>query len=401
MTITLWRHYAKSTQSICTIYVRIKFGGERADLGSTGIRIPTKDWDTVEKRVLPTHPQHQSINSDIQAMLSRIDLAYQALRKSSRPFKAKDILHTYRTLFEPETYEPKASKVLSVAEVFQQWVNHREEIYSEGMITYSTFKKNREAKTKLFEYLQEKDKMNLPIHEFNLRAAQRYRAWLEKQKFGYPHVNKLLKTIRQAVRWSFENELSETNPLEGLRLKREKLNTPVYLLPYQVDNLRDVPFRSETLQKVADLFVIYCRTGFHYMDLKLVIDNPGAKIGSGLAGINWIKHPRLKTGVIAKVPIFDEILPIVEKYGGWDKLPLMTNQKMNEYLKVIAADRNLPAALSVKVGRNTLADWLLNEKGWSKEAVKVVMGIRTDAILARYVRPDERRVILELNLTTK
>ncbi len=397
MTVSLWRHFSNSTKTKCTIYARIKYEGQRAELGSTGINIQTSDWDHEAKRVLPTHPQHLSINQDLQELLSRIDIAYQALRKSNRPVKADTILQTYRALFEPQVDPAPKIEVLTIKEVFQRWINHREEILENQQIKYPTFKKNRESKTKFLEYLTEKEKEAVKAIDFNLRAAQRYRTWLEKQGYGYPHINKLMKTLRQAVRWAYEEELTEVNSLEGLRLKREKLKPPVFLFTDQVENLKTVPFQSEVLQKVADLFLIYCRTGFHYSDLKLVIKDSHTKVGKGFAGLDWISHDRMKTGVTAKVPVFDEVKPIVEKYGGWNKLPLLSNQKMNEYLKIIAADRGLPPNISVKVGRNTLADWLLNEKGWSKEAVKVIMGIRTDSILARYVRADERRVVLEMN----
>jgi len=52
--------------------------------------------------------------------------------------------------------------------------------------------------------------------------------------------------------------------------------------------------------------------------------------------------------------------------------------------------------LTVKAGRKTLADWLLNELGWSREAVKVVLGLKSDRSLDSYVREDERRVLNEL-----
>ena len=119
---------------------------------------------------------------------------------------------------------------------------------------------------------------------------------------------------------------------------------------------------------------------------------------------------------MAQVPAdaWPEVNEIVKKYGGWEKLPILSNQKMNDYLKLVAAEMNVaimqislqerqsrnlnyfPVKLTVKAGRKTLADWLLNELGWSKEAVKVVLGLATDKCLDSYVREDERRVLREL-----
>jgi hypothetical protein len=135
-----------------------------------------------------------------------------------------------------------------------------------------------------------------------------------------------------------------------------------------------------------------------------------------IAEFNFIQWNRGKTDVMAQVPAnaWPEVNQIVMKYGGWDKLPILSNQKTNDYLKLVAAELNvaimriplevrktknltfLPEKLTVKAGRKTLADWLLNELGWSKEAVKVVLGLTTDKCLDSYVREDERRVLREL-----
>ncbi|PQA59414.1 Arm DNA-binding domain-containing protein [Siphonobacter curvatus] len=92
MTVSLWRHFSNTSKTKCTIYARIKYQGERAELGSTGIKISTSDWDNESKRVLPSHPQYLSINQDLEELLSRVDIAYQELRKTKRRLRHKQFL---------------------------------------------------------------------------------------------------------------------------------------------------------------------------------------------------------------------------------------------------------------------------------------------------------------------
>ncbi|MBO9640491.1 MAG: phage integrase SAM-like domain-containing protein, partial [Siphonobacter aquaeclarae] len=354
------------------------------------------EWDSVNKRVLPAHRQWELLNKQIDDLLDRLDISYKIVSKGGRePVTAGVILACYRNVFEPPKEKHEETGKLFL-DILGFWINNREYQLEKQEIRYSTFKKNREAITKAVSYLEETGKQRVKASEFSIRSAHRYRAWLEDQGYGYAHINKLLKTIRQAVKWAYEHEYIETNTLDGLKLKRDTLPIPAFLTIRQVRDLATKPFQSPVLQRVADLMFVYCRTGFHYTDLKLVIESAQEEIGEGLAGFDWINHARIKTGVFAKVPIFDDLKPIVEKYGGWSKLPLISNDKMNYFLKVIAAERGLNPKLSVKFGRNSFADWLLNEKGWSIPAVKVVLGLRTDAMVNRYVRADERRVALEL-----
>ncbi|SDM41842.1 phage integrase SAM-like domain-containing protein [Siphonobacter aquaeclarae] len=395
MEVQFFRHFATATKATFTLYARVKYDDNRADFGSTGLRLRPEEWDSVNKRVLPSHRQWEHLNKQLDELLDRLDLSYKIVSKGgNQPVTANAILTCYKDIFEPP--KEKKEKEILFTDLLGFWINSREKELEDGDIRYATFKKNREAITKALSYLNETGRLNVKASEFTLRSAHRYRAWLEDQGYGYAHVNKLLKTVRQAVKWAYEHEYLETNTLDGLKLKRDTLPIPEFLTIRQVRDLATRPFTNPVLQRVADLMFVYCRTGFHYTDLKLVIKSAREEIDKGLAGFDWIKHARIKTGVFAKVPIFDDLKPVVEKYGGWDKLPLISNDKMNYFLKVIAAERGLNPKLSVKFGRNSFADWLLNEKGWSIPAVKVVLGLRTDAMVNRYVRADERRVALEL-----
>ena len=411
MEVQFYRHFAATSKTTFTLYARVKYDGHRAELGSTGLKLQTEDFDTTTKRVLPTHRQHDLLNKQIEDLIDQLELSFRIVSKGgTKQVTANSILTCYRDVFESAKQlankeEPVEKEEESKSEVFNEiltaWIDSRELQMKKGEIRYSTFKKTREAVTKVCLYLTETGKEAMKGAEFTIRSAHRYQAWLVDKGYGYAHINKLLKAVRQAVRWAYEHEYLDIDSLAGLRLKRDILPIPPFLTVSQVEDLKTRPFASPVLQKVADLMVIYCRTGFHYTDLKLVIRAAKEKISAGLAGHDWIEHDRIKTGVTAKVPVFEGIKSIIEKYGGWDKLPLLSNDKMNYFLKVIAAERGLNPKLSVKFGRNSLADWLLNEKGWGYPAVKVVMGIRTDAMLNRYVRADERHVALQLKKRKK
>jgi hypothetical protein len=99
-------------------------------------------------------------------------------------------------------------------------------------------------------------------------------------------------------------------------------------------------FPVDRLNFVKDIFLFSCYTGLAYADVKKL---KRSEIGPGIDGNHWIFTNRQKTETASRIPILPPALAIIEKYryypGGFDSghvLPVLSNQKMNAYLKEIA-----------------------------------------------------------------
>ena len=94
------------------------------------------------------------------------------------------------------------------------------------------------------------------------------------------------------------------------------------------------------LTTVADVFLFGCYTGYAYSDLKRL--SPENLVTSD-DGKLWIHARRYKTDMISHVPLLPAAKEILAKYR-FDKycivknvlLPVLSNQKLNSYLKEIA-----------------------------------------------------------------
>lgn len=98
---------------------------------------------------------------------------------------------------------------------------------------------------------------------------------------------------------------------------------------------------------------------------------------------------REKTGVNFNVPLLEVAKEIVEKYSGQlpdDKvLPVMSNQKMNEYLKEIGEVCGIGKDLTFHMARHTFATETCLSNGVPIETISKMMGhsnIRTTQIYA-------------------
>jgi integrase len=99
-------------------------------------------------------------------------------------------------------------------------------------------------------------------------------------------------------------------------------------------------FPTDRLNYVKDIFLFSCYTGLAYADVKKL---KRSEIGPGIDGNYWIFHQPAENGHPIPDSPFTPALAIVEKYKDYltccdsgHVLPVLSNQKMNAYLKEIA-----------------------------------------------------------------
>ncbi|MDI9873189.1 phage integrase SAM-like domain-containing protein [Flectobacillus rivi] len=382
MEILFWKHKC-SNPAYAKIYLRVTVDGQRVELGSTNIEILVDHWDTATKTVKSQDPHHSFKNEQLLAKRTELLAIYNEFLRKKKPFTAQQIKQAYENQDD-----------LTIMQVFDRYMIDikRDPNLSEG--TIKTYRNHRE---KFLEFLISKKQHMMYLESFELADFIEYRRYLANvAKFEEATIRKYSQSIKRLLNWAVLHKMLPTNPLHYYRIPMDKQKPHVYLTDEQFEKLKAHKFKNKSAQEVADVFIVYCRTGFHYQDLRNIQTDYKKAIVEGLDGKDWIFWERVKTNVKAKVPFFKEVNDIIEKYGGWENLPIKSNQKMNTWLKIIAAELDFHEDLSVKAGRKTLTDWLLNVKGWSKEAVKVLLGLKSDRSLEAYGKADERRVILEM-----
>lgn len=147
------------------------------------------------------------------------------------------------------------------------------------------------------------------------------------------HNKEFLERTGKTVRMpSYIKHLTAYNHLQDyIKLKckgRDDILVKVdYLTEMELATLMNKELTIERLQKVRDVFVFNCFTGLAYIDCKLLKPE---YIVKDEQGNKWIDTKRFKTGVNCRIPL----LPVSEHILEYDyKLPVISNQKMNGYLK--------------------------------------------------------------------
>lgn len=123
--------------------------------------------------------------------------------------------------------------------------------------------------------------------------------------------------------------------------------------------MEDKDLKIERIAVVRDLFVFCCYTGLAYIDvMNLTPDH----IIKGIDDRDWIKTSRQKTNIPVNIPILPKGLNIFEKYNGNVRansrgtlFPIISNQKVNSYLKEIADLCGIKKNLTFHIARHTFA----------------------------------------------
>ena len=143
------------------------------------------------------------------------------------------------------------------------------------------------------------------------------------------------------------------------------------------------------LEVVRDTFVFCCFTGLAFCDIKSLLRS---NITTDSEGNTWIRKAREKTGEMSIIPMLAVPRKIAEKYAEHPVvlqkdvvLPVITNQKMNAYLKEIADLARVEKHLTTHLARHTFATLSLSNHV-PIESISKMLGhsdIRTTQIYAK------------------
>ncbi|WP_303025405.1 site-specific integrase [uncultured Parabacteroides sp.] len=178
------------------------------------------------------------------------------------------------------------------------------------------------------------------------------------------------------------------DPFCNHKLKKVKKDRG-YLTKSELEKIIDFKPDNKRLEKVRDIFLFCCFTGFDYSTTAALAEK---NIVTDDEGSLWIETHRIKTGTPSKVKLLDIPLFILKKYelrrDGNFLLPVMSNAKYNLYLKEIASICGIEKRVTSHLARHTFATTVTYANGVSIESISKMLGhtkLSTTQIYARIV----------------
>ena len=197
---------------------------------------------------------------------------------------------------------------------------------------------------------------------------------------------KFMQFFKRIILIARNNGLITIDPFANYKIRLAKVDRG-YLPQEDIEKLLKKHYSTKRFELVRDIFVFSCFTGLAYIDVKNLNDK---SVRTSFDGMLWIMTKRQKTNVQSNILLLDVPKMILEKYKGKSPdnklLPILSNQKMNAYLKEIGDLCEIDKELTFHLARHTFATTVTLAKGVPIETVSKMLGhtnIKTTQIYAR------------------
>jgi site-specific recombinase XerD len=203
-------------------------------------------------------------------------------------------------------------------------------------------------------------------------------------------LNKRHSTFRRYIKKAIYMELCKKDPYNEFKMPTKKGKDPTYLEESEIKKILEyVPF-NEKLEHVKDLFVFQIFTGMAFVDLM----NFSKDYTLELEGMKVIRSNRIKTDESFISLFLPEAEKIANKYDYC--LPKLSNQKYNDYLKLLGAGAGIKKNITSHVARHTFATYLLN-KDIPIETVSKAMGHSNIKMTQHYAKLLGKKVVSDMS----
>ena len=316
------------------IRMRVNFASKRIEF-TTGYRIDAAKWDTDKQRVRNgcTNKLKQSA-SEINASLLGY---YTEVQEIFKKFEVEEIMPTpeqikeaFNALHKPiEEVKQRKSTPNAFYKAFDEFVR---DCGRQNDWTDSTYEKFAAVKNHLMNF-----RNGLTFDFFDEKGLNDYVTYLRDVKeMRNSTIGKQLSFLKWFLRWAFKKGLHQNNAYDSYKPKLKSTQKKIIFLTWEeLNKLREfeIPAAKQALDRVRDVFLFQCFTGLRYSDVFNLRR-------SDIKG-DHIEVTTVKTSDSLIIELNKHSKAILDKYKDVafednKVLPVITNQKMNDYLKELA-----------------------------------------------------------------
>ncbi|TSD66317.1 site-specific integrase [Inquilinus sp. KBS0705] len=359
-----------SADGTAPIYLRITIDGQRIEISSKRQVIPSK-WSTAAQKLTGSGEHTRSLNDYLKTLEHQVYEAHQSMINKKMPLTAtnlKSVLLGKENVLREKMLVP----------IFEQ---HNAEVkallgkeFSKG--TYDRYQTSLKH-TK--DFLMWKYKLSdIAIISIDHEFVMAYDFYLRSERnCNNNSTVKYLKNFKKIILICLANGWLDKDPFSKYKPKVKEVKRD-FLNAEELARMAGKQLVSDRIAQVRDIFLFSCYTGLAYADVKKL---RRSEIVIGVDGKEWISTSRQKTDTASNIPLLPPAIQLMNRYKDHPQcsndgllLPVLSNQKMNSYLKEIADACGITKELTYHIARHTFATTVTLANGVSIESVSKMLG---------------------------
>ena len=357
-----------NVDGLLPIFIRVTVNGARIEF-STKRFTTSEKWSVEGNRMKGTSAETKATNSFLDTLKAKVYDYQQQLIREDELVNAENMRNKIMGI-------EKRSHML--VGIFKQ---HNEEIKAlvgKDFAT-ATYTRYETSLKHTIAFLKWKYKVSdIGIRKIDHEFVTSYEFYLKSvHKCNQNTTAKYIKNFGKIVRICLANGWIERDPFINYKCKIVEVER-AFLSQDEIETMFNKVLATDRLNQVKDIFLFSCFTGLAYVDVKKLSRK---NIGFGVDGERWIFINRTKTDTRSNIPLLPIASAILEKYEdhpqvvNQDKLlPILSNQKMNSYLKEIADVCEINKELTFHIARHTFATTVTLSNGVPIESVSKMLG---------------------------
>ena len=373
------------------IYLKITVDGQPKELSAKRKWDPAK-WNTPAGRALGTKEESRELNYYLNSLELKVYEAKKKLMDSGKVITAAAIKNILLGCDESQ-------KML--LELFK---DHNKQMKDLEGIDFApgTVERYNTSYEHTKEFIVWKYKVtDKDIKELDHEFISQYAFWLKSiRKCNHNTTMKYLGNFKKIVLLCVRNKWLPSDPFVDFKLTKKEVERTA-LTDIELKRIMNKNFENDRLNQVKDMFVFSCYTGLSYVDLQQL---KRSDLVLGADNLQWIFTKRQKTKTSTHIPLLPEALKLVQKYSSHPKcvvnntaFPVLTNQKMNAYLKEIADCCGIKINLTFHIARHTFATTVTLSNGVPLESVSKMLGHTNLSQTQHYAKTLDTKVGHDMN----
>lgn len=388
--------YVKSSKAskngLTPIYQRITINGSRIEL-STSKFVEKSKWNAAAGKMKGTNEEARLINSHLDILKTKVHETENWMINNNHEINVQTFKNKLLGI------EEKQRKLILIFEDHNKKM--KELIGKEFSI--NTYKKYETTLSHTKQFIQYQYSIkDIAIKQVNIAFINDFDFYLRNIKNC--NNNSTIKYIRnfgKIIKQCYVNDWIEKDPFLKYKGKVREVER-VYLIQDEIESLLNKEFKIKRLELVRDMFIFSCFTGLAYID---VFNLTKSNVIIGIDGDKWISTHRQKTESASKIPILPVTQMVIDKYENHPQclienrlLPILSNQKMNAYLKEMADICEIDKELTFHIARHTFATTVTLNNGVPIESVSKMLGHKNLRTTQHYAKVLDKKVSEDMKI---